>query len=126
MDQETREFLERRFDAIDSKFGAIDARFDAVDEKFGAIDDQFLEMRRSFGVVAEGLERQIQQVAEGVVVLNEKLDRETGALCQEMRAEFSEVKAMIKFSYSELDRRITTVEGEVAGLKSRLDRLEAR
>lgn len=112
MDQETREFLERKFNAIDS-------RFDAVDEKF-------VDIRRYFGVVAEGLERKIQQVDEGVVGLNEKLDREAGALRQEMRAEFSEVKAMIKFSYSELDRRITAVEEEVAGLKSRLDRLEAR
>lgn len=61
--------------------------------------EQTEEIKRHFGVVAEGLARKIQQVAEGVVNLNEKLDREMTALRQEMRTEFGEVKSMIKFSY---------------------------
>jgi alcohol dehydrogenase class IV len=56
--------------------------------------EQMEEIKRYFGVVAEGLERKIQQVAEGVVNLNEKLDREMTALRQEMRSEFGEVKSM--------------------------------
>ena len=82
------------------------------------------EIKRHFGVVAEGLRTEIQQVAEGVVNLNEKFDREIGALRHEMKTEFNEVKSMIKFSYTDLDRRISTVEGEVTSLKSRMERLE--
>ena len=33
---------------------------------------------------------------------------------------------MVKFSYTELDRRMMAIESEVTSLKSRMDRLEAR
>ena len=112
MDKETRDFLDRKFNAVDEKFAGIDQKFD--------------ETKRYFGVVAEGLRSEIQQVAEGVVNLDEKLDRELTALRQEMRTEFSEVKSMVKFSYTELDRRMMAIESEVTSLKSRMDRLEAR
>ena len=75
MDKETRDFLDRKFNAVDEKFAGIDQKFD--------------ETKRYFGVVAEGLRSEIQQVAEGVVNLDEKLDRELTALRQEMRTEFS-------------------------------------
>lgn len=85
-------------------------------------DEQMEEIKRHFGVVAEGLEHKIQLVAEGVANLDEKLER----FRQEVTEEFKEVKSMIKFSYTELDRRMTTIEGEVSSLKSRMERLEAR
>ncbi len=88
--------------------------------------EQMEEIKRYFGVVAEGLERKIQQVAEGVVNLNEKLDREMTALRQEMRTEFGEVKSMIKFSYTELDHRLRALEEDVVSLKARMERVEAR
>ena len=37
-----------------------------------------------------------------------------------------EVKSMIKFSFAELDHRITVIESEVMSLKSRLDKLETQ
>ncbi|MGB3940168.1 MAG: hypothetical protein WBK96_01585 [Candidatus Manganitrophaceae bacterium] len=60
MDQEMREFLERKFAAIDEKFDAIDGKFAAIDGKFDAINGKFEETRRYFGIVAEGLERKIE------------------------------------------------------------------
>jgi len=89
-------------------------------------DEQMEEIKRHFGGVAEGLGHKIQLVAEGVVNLNEKFDREIAALRQEMKSEFSEVKAMIKFSYAELDSRVRAVEETVLSLQARLERLEAR
>jgi len=44
---------------------------------------------------------------------------------QEVRAEFQEVKAMIKFSYAELDRRVRSLEHEIVDLRSRVERIEA-
>lgn len=79
-------------------------------------------LKRHFGVVAEGLRRDVQQVAEGVAGVREEL----GRFRSEVNDEFREVKAMIKFSYAELDRRLVTVETEMATVKARLDRIEAR
>ena len=80
------------------------------------------EIKRHFGVVAEGLSSEIRQVAEGVANVDEKLDR----FRQEVAEEFKEVKSMIKFSYAELDHRLITVEGEITSLKSRMERLEGK
>lgn len=151
MDQETREFLERRFNTIDEKFTRIDQRFDAIDQKLahvdqrfdgtdqrlahieqrfdGAIadiDQKFEESKRYFGVVAEGLRSEIRQVAEGVANVDEKLDREITALREENEQSHREILSAIKFSYAELDRRIRTLEEDFLMLKDRLDRLEAR
>ena len=78
------------------------------------------EIKRHFGVVAEGLRSDIQQVAEGVTNLNEKLDRQI----EENEAAHREILSAIKFSYAELDRRITTLEDGFGSLKSRVERLE--
>jgi predicted nuclease with TOPRIM domain len=80
------------------------------------------EIKRHFGVVAEGLRSDIQQVAEGVTNLNEKLDRQI----EENETAHREILSAIKFSYAELDRRISTIEGEVTSLKSRMERLEQK
>jgi len=84
------------------------------------------EVKRHFSVVAEGLEHKIQQVAEGIANLNEKVDREMTALRQEMRTEFGEVKSMLKFSYTELDRRIRSLEEGFVALQARVEAVEAR
>lgn len=89
-------------------------------------NEQMEEIKRHFGVVAEGLEHKIQLVAEGVTNLDEKLDREMDSLRHEMRTEFAEVKSMIKFSYTELDRRIRVLEEDSLALKTRVARLESR
>jgi len=106
MDKETREFLE-------SKFNVIDERFNATDEKFE-------ENKRYFGVVAEGLRTEIQQVAEGHQVIHNEIQ----AFRREVTEEFKEVRALIKFSYAELDQRIRILESSVQTLGTRLDRLE--
>ncbi|MBM4137779.1 MAG: hypothetical protein FJ241_13260 [Nitrospira sp.] len=80
------------------------------------------EIKRHFGVVAESLEHKIQLVAEGITNVDEKLER----FRQEVKEEFREAKSMIKFSFAELDRRITVIESEVVSLKRRLEHLEAR
>ena len=51
-------------------------------------NEQMEEIKRHFGVVAEGLEHKIQLVAEGVANLDEKLER----FRQEVTEEFKEVK----------------------------------
>jgi hypothetical protein len=67
------------------------------------IDREVAEIKRHFGAVAEGLQSQICQVAEEVSAGDSKIDREIGSLREEMRTEFAETRAMIRFSYAELD-----------------------
>ncbi|MFQ5544328.1 MAG: hypothetical protein ACE5FY_08275 [Nitrospiria bacterium] len=84
-------------------------------------DEQMEELKRYFGVVAEGLENKIQLVAEGVANLNEKLARHI----EENDEAHREILSAIKFSYAELDQRIRVLETNFQALKLRLDRLEA-
>ena len=50
------------------------------------------EIKRHFGVVADGLRSEIRIVAEGLTAFREESKRDTEALSQEMRSKFSEVK----------------------------------
>ena len=84
-------------------------------------EDRADEIIRHFDVVAERLDGQIRRVAEGVVVLSEKLDRTTA----NRRHEIGEVKSMIKLSSIELDRRLSTLEHPVEDLTLRVGHLEA-
>jgi hypothetical protein len=87
-------------------------------------DESVAESRRHSEVVAEGLRQEIRLVAEGVEVLDGKIARQIGELRREMNEGFDEIKAMIRLSYAELDRRLRTLEEIVLALQSRVDRLE--
>ena len=78
------------------------------------------EIKRYFVVVAEGLRHDIQQVAEGheIVLTQVKEFR------KEVQGEFREVRAIIKFSFAELDQRIGTLENQMLDMKKRLTQLE--
>lgn len=108
MDKETREFLERMFGSID--------------QRFTGIDDKFEETKRYFGVVAEGLRSEIQQVAEGHQNILDGQTRIVGRVEQAER----ELGAMIRLSYTELEHRIRAMEEDMLTLKTRVDRIEAR
>lgn len=89
-----------------------------VAQELGAkVDDS----RREFGVVAEGLRSEIQQVAEGVIMNGERIDR----LQAETAREFAETRSMIRFSHAELERRLRTLEDSSESHESRLRRLES-
>jgi len=83
-------------------------------------NEQMEEIKRHFNVVAKGLRYEISIVAEGHDVIR----NEIGEFRNEVKQEFKEIGALVKFSYAELDQRIRTLEQEVSRSKSRLDRLE--
>ncbi|MFZ2491034.1 MAG: hypothetical protein WA208_06090 [Thermoanaerobaculia bacterium] len=78
-----------------------------------------------FDIVAERLEAKIATIAEAVIHVDQKLDREAADIRSEMRRGFADTQAMIKFSHSELDRRIMTLEEGFVDLKARIERLES-
>ena len=92
-------------------------------------DEKAAETQRHFDVVGESLESQIRVIAEVQGVLVEKIDRlatKMDAFIVETRTNFDEVRAAIKFSYAELDRRVAHLESFVQDLSTRMQRIEAR
>lgn len=85
--------------------------------------------REHFDAVAERVEDKVQLVAEGVAANAERMDRvqvHLGQFETEMRREFEEVRSMIRLSYTELDRRLRSLEETVSDLQTRMDRFESR
>jgi chromosome segregation ATPase len=171
----------------------VDAAADHFEEstlmsKMGR-EQMLAEVKRHFDVAMESLTSQIQQVAEGVVMVNEKLDRHCedsdqkfaqiekqflvvnakldqhsakldehsakldehsakldqhsakldehsaqfqqvnsriDRLQEEMLKDSEETRALIKLSYVELNRRLTTMEESLAVLTRRVDILETQ
>ncbi len=79
-------------------------------------DEQMGEIKRFFGVVAEDLRGEIRQVAEGHDVLRGEIRDLRG----EMQEGFREMKTLLRVSYEGFDRRLSTVEGRVDALESRV------
>ncbi len=84
------------------------------------------EIIHQFHVVSEGVIDQVKLVAEGVATVNEKLDRIHQGLKIEIQETRQEILAAVKFSYAELDKRITTLEKEFLELKHRVEKIETR
>jgi uncharacterized small protein (DUF1192 family) len=91
-------------------------------QEFSMESSDVAEIKRHFNVVAEGFEKKLQLVAEGVSALDERMT----SLEEKMERGFDEVKAMIKFSYAELDRRVASLEAGLAKLEVRVLKVEAR
>jgi DNA-binding ferritin-like protein len=132
-DDELRELLRTTATAtaerVDKKMDATVAEMRRHVEESAAetrrhVDQTAVETRRHFEVIAEHLETRIDAVAESVQILDEKLDRETANIRDEMARGFAETQAMIKFSHADLDRRMRTLEETVADLQTRVERLE--
>src|SRR5262249_41248641 len=82
------------------------ARASGVRYKNGMDRETADEIKRHFGVVADGLRSRIQLVAEGLSAFHGESKRDSEAHRREMRTEFDEVKSMIRFAHAELDRRV--------------------
>ncbi|HEX9405812.1 MAG TPA: hypothetical protein VF975_00740 [Thermoanaerobaculia bacterium] len=87
------------------------------------IQNSAAETRRHFDTVAERLDQKVQLLAEGLLHVDEKINRvdtkvdaldgkinrvdtKVDALDSKMTRGFADVQAMIKFSHEELDRRL--------------------
>ena len=121
---------------------------DDLKETFGSFK---AEIVHQFGIISEHLGTQIKQVAEGVTNVYEKAERleaelkgeihevrqdilnlyvktekDKAELKSEIQETRQEVLAAIKFSYAELDRRLTTLETEFLDLRRRVKKIESR
>jgi hypothetical protein len=124
--------LQAVLDEVARAAGETRRHFDVVTERLRGeyettatrLDGQALETRRHFDVVAEDLRSDLRLLAEGLGGLSERVNSEFASFRAEVASEFSEVRAMIKFSYSDLDRRLTGLETTVETLQQRVTRIE--
>jgi len=111
---------------LDRRFNELKAE---IDNKTQPIAQAVLELS---GKVA-GLDSRVVVLDGRVVALDGKvvaLDGKVDKIHQELKTEIQgtrqEVLAAVKFSYAELDRRITTLEKEFLELKHRVEKIETR
>ena len=84
--------------------------------------EEMEEVKRYFRVLAEGLRPDLQHLPEG----HQNILTQVHHFREGVKEEFKEIRALIKFSFAELDHRIHSLETDVGVLGSRLDRLEAQ
>ncbi len=67
-------------------------------------------LRRHFDVFAERVDKRFDLLTETVLLLDEKLDRNVASIREDMRHGFADTHALISFSYTNLDRRVSALE----------------
>jgi archaellum component FlaC len=120
--------VDARFDQVDTRFEQIDTRFEQIDTRLEQIDTRFeqvdaraadlkqhidktaKDLKQHFDLTVEDMRTDVQRVADGVLMVNEKLDREAADIRAEMRQGFAETQALLRFSHSQLDGRVTALE----------------
>jgi len=111
MEKEIKDYLDRNFAKLTTK------------EEMRELENRVLH---EFHITAEALRDDIKQVSEGVMNLNEKFDRRTEEMERKRAQNHQDILSAIKFSYAELDKRITTLELQMKQLDDRLRRVESR
>ena len=103
---ETRAYVDVRLAATDAKvdagLGSVNARLDAglgsVKARLDHLDATVESIDQSIKAKVDPLPGKIDLLAEGLLNLDEKLDRETADIRSEMRRGFAETQAMLKFA----------------------------
>jgi uncharacterized protein YceH (UPF0502 family) len=93
------------------------------EKRLGDFKDEIIQQ---FHIISEDVITKVQQVAEGVVNLDQKFDRRLDGPDRKIDEKNQDVLAAIKFSYAELDRRIAYLETELQELKQRVHQIEKR
>jgi len=109
---------------IESSAAETRRQLETLDRKFDTLDTKIDDTRHHFEIIAENLDNKIQVIVE---VLNGKIDSLRGDMNRgftDVDRQFVETQAMIKFSHSELDKRIRTLESTAADHEARLERLK--
>jgi hypothetical protein len=116
----------RHFDVVaerlESQMNVVAEGHSFLVNKLEAVDQHIADVRGE-------LHSEIQVLADGQGVLRDEIKTfrtEVASSFREVRQETGEIKAAIRLSYAEIDRRIRTLEGAVVSLVDRVDRLEAR
>lgn len=90
-----------------------------MDQKMTGLEARVIDQ---FHIISEGLMDQINLLAEGHSGIVGRLDR----IEKESERQHLETRALVKLSFSELDRRLTHLESEVKNLQEWRRQVESR
>jgi len=107
--------LDGRMNALDGKVTVLDGKVNALDGKVTVLDGK-----------VNALDGKVTVLEGKVNALDGKLDRVQQELKSEIQETRQEILAAVKFSYAELDKRLTTLEKEFLDLKHRVEKMESR
>lgn len=127
MDRETVDEIKKHFDAAVAETKRDSAASTETMKRH--LDASVEEMKRHFGLVSEANLAQTRAVAEGLDRLSVRVDglsSRVDGMEGEFRRQFVETQAMIRLSYSELDRRLRDLEAGHEDFERRLSRIEGR
>ena len=113
------EKLDRRFNELRTE----------IDDKTQPIAQAVLELSgkvTNLDGKVTNLDGRVANLDGRVVILDGKVDKIHHELKTEIQETRQEVLAAVKFSYAELDKRITTLEKDFLDLKHRVERIESR
>jgi chromosome segregation ATPase len=107
---------------IDNKTQPIAQAVLELSGKVAALDNKVVIIESK----VTGLENKVISIEDIVTGLDRKVDKFHQELKAEIHESRQEVLAAVKFSYAELDKRITTLEKEFLELKHRIEKIESR
>ena len=111
-DEKFKGFEER----MDQKMTGLEGR---IDHKMASLEVRVIDQ---FHIISEGLMDQIKLLAEGDAGIVGRLDR-MGA---ENERQHLETRALVKLSFSELDRRLTDLESQMKEMQEWRKQVESR
>jgi len=101
---------------MDGKLQALEGRMDL---KMNGLEERVVNQ---FHIISEGLMDHIKLLSEGHAGIVARLDR----MEKENEHQHMETRALVKLSFSELDRRLTDLESQVKDLQDWRKQVEAR
>jgi uncharacterized coiled-coil protein SlyX len=107
----------------DGKFKALEER---MDQKMTSLEVRVIDQ---FHIISEGLMDQIKLLAEGhdgVIDRLTGIDKRFDHMEKENERQHLETRALVKLSFSELDRRLTDLESKVMDLQEWRKQVESR
>ena len=108
--------------SLDRKVTSLDGRVKTLDEKVTSLDGKI----KTLDEKVTSLDSKVNGLDKTVNVLDGKLDRTYQELKNEIQETKQEILAAVKFSYAELDKRLTTLEKEFFELRLRVEKIESR
>ena len=111
--EETRMELDNRINPLAVAISTVGGRLDQTRQEFGGKLDQ----------TRQELKAEIRDMRQE---FSENLNKTRQELRTEIQESRQEILAATKFSYAELDRRLTTLEKEFIDLKVRFEKIESR
>jgi len=123
VDEKLERFREEIRVNLDNRISPLALAITTVNDK---LDQTRQELRPEIQQVSENLNQTRQELKAEILEVNDNLSKTRQELKTEIQESRQEILAATKFSYAELDRRLTTLEKEFLDLRLRFEKIESR